>query len=329
MYGFKLEPGRPIYNMQSFLRVIGQVYQNFRAPIPDGIFGVQTEEAVMSFQKDNGMAVTGEVNNETWDKIIEVYREALIYARPALPTSLFPSGSHVIRQGDRASFHYPIQAVIYTIAKNFDNIDDFVISDTHEGGVVDTVKQLQLLFGDDCNGNIDAKCWKNISRVYENIMLQEVSNAPDTGNTEPSKKDTEMEEAAPNRFVELEELNNDIRRERGMGEGSHREGVFTPRLAPYSALGNESADENVTGMEEGTSNAGISGGTEQMPEKAGNINSNENNSSANEMPTERSGENERMTEKTDMTNHTNTVPENNTSGGHGVIKKEPLRWKFY
>ncbi len=235
MTQFQVGVGRPIYNVQEFLRVIAQSNENLPQIVPDGIFGVETQRAVRSFQEEYNLPGTGEIDNDTWDKIIEIYAETKIYTTPVM-TSLFPSPDHVIREGDRADFHYPIHAMIFALSKRFDNIDGFdEISDLYQGGVVNTTRQLQALMGLDCNGELDIKCWRALSRLYENVIAKETFDigmgAPQLPTT-PSAPIRDNEDARlGERFVPREEFDEDMRRETGeTGDNMLRNGIITPIL---------------------------------------------------------------------------------------------------
>ena len=65
--------GRPIYSVQYMLRIINQ--DKDLPGIPDGIFGPQTTERVIVFQRENDLAPTGIVDVETFDAIKIAYDE--------------------------------------------------------------------------------------------------------------------------------------------------------------------------------------------------------------------------------------------------------------
>lgn len=230
--------GKPIYNLQEFLRVIAQVNGTFPPLIPDGIYGEQTESVVIAFQKEHGLNQTGEVDNDTWDKIIEEYSKAVIYVGEPPKTSLFPSSSHVIKIGDSADFHYPIQSIIYAIAQLFDNIDSFEISNKHEGGVVETTKQLQNALERNCGGEIDVKCWRELSRIYENLVSKDTFGLSRTNtNMRKQKNNSAPAKMQPfENFVDRNEITSDIRREREFMQApeNERSGIITPRLDAYN-----------------------------------------------------------------------------------------------
>ncbi len=74
--GYNLTPGLAnddVRELQTYLRVIGQNYQDIPTVQVTGYFGEQTEEAVRRFQELFGLDVTGVVGAPTWDAIAREY----------------------------------------------------------------------------------------------------------------------------------------------------------------------------------------------------------------------------------------------------------------
>ena len=81
-YGVKLYPGyvlssgetsENVKELQRYLNFISNYYPEIPSLTPDGIFGTQTYNAVIAFQKKFGIPANGVVGPVTWSKIIEVY----------------------------------------------------------------------------------------------------------------------------------------------------------------------------------------------------------------------------------------------------------------
>lgn len=66
--------GRPIYSLQTMLRKISDKDPDVLPLIPDGRFGPHTFASVRSFQKQYNLSDTGVVDLETWEAIVETYR---------------------------------------------------------------------------------------------------------------------------------------------------------------------------------------------------------------------------------------------------------------
>ena len=65
--------GQPIRSLQTMLRVISEYNGSVPTLIPDGIYGNETRDAVIAFQRNNGLPVTGITDQQTWEKISAQY----------------------------------------------------------------------------------------------------------------------------------------------------------------------------------------------------------------------------------------------------------------
>lgn len=74
--------GRPIYNLQTMLRLLSQIDNRILPVIPDGLYGANTYAAVRSYQKINGLPAIGTTNPETWNSIVSQYNAVLLSTVP-------------------------------------------------------------------------------------------------------------------------------------------------------------------------------------------------------------------------------------------------------
>ncbi|NLG87797.1 MAG: L,D-transpeptidase family protein, partial [Clostridiaceae bacterium] len=65
--------GSDVYEVQKALK-----YLNYFHDWCDGKYGPATKKAVMAFQKDEKLAVTGIVNISTWERLMRKYNEAML-----------------------------------------------------------------------------------------------------------------------------------------------------------------------------------------------------------------------------------------------------------
>lgn len=63
--------GDGVVNLQRNLNAIAILHNSSNFVPEDGVFGPETEAAVLSFQEENGLLVTGTVDVDTWDAIYE------------------------------------------------------------------------------------------------------------------------------------------------------------------------------------------------------------------------------------------------------------------
>ena len=223
---FQMKPGRPIYNMQEFLRVIAMRDETLPVLIPDGIFGTETEATVKIFQKNNGLPETGEVDNDTWDRIIEVYTKARVYAEPPPSTQMFPASDFIIQEGEDGAFMLPLQSMILAVTRRFSNIPDFELSGVHTGDAVATTRELQKYLDTECDGEIDIHCWHHISRLYENLIAKDVFQMNQPAPTPYASSRSSVEPETAEQFTITEDM---VPSRSGL--------ALTPRLDTYG-MGN-------------------------------------------------------------------------------------------
>ena len=61
---------QPIRSLQTMLRVLAEDNKKYPPVVPDGIYGPTTMQAVSAFQRQNGLAVTGSTDQNTWEAIV-------------------------------------------------------------------------------------------------------------------------------------------------------------------------------------------------------------------------------------------------------------------
>jgi N-acetylmuramoyl-L-alanine amidase len=85
-----------IGDIGSFVKEIQKNLMKVGFPLPkygvDGVFGKETESAVMAFQKQHGLHVDGIVGRETLTKLNEVVKQKLYYKKFPLPNKILKRG---------------------------------------------------------------------------------------------------------------------------------------------------------------------------------------------------------------------------------------------
>ena len=70
--------GQPIRSLQTMLRVLAQDDGALPNLVPDGIYGQETVNAILAFQRKYGLPTTGITDQATWDAIVPAYEAAII-----------------------------------------------------------------------------------------------------------------------------------------------------------------------------------------------------------------------------------------------------------
>ena len=83
--------GTPVHSLQRMLRTLTSVHREIPLLSPDGIFGEETLEAVMIFQRLMGLPVNRTVDQRTWDALVEEHHQGSHLLAPPRPAALFPT----------------------------------------------------------------------------------------------------------------------------------------------------------------------------------------------------------------------------------------------
>ncbi len=169
--------GQPVRSLQTMLRVIGEDEGKPLTVIPDGIFGPTTQAQVAQFQRQRGLPVTGVADQNTWERIVREYPDALTRVGPAEPVRIILNPSRVIHRGEESHFVLLSQAMLKALSDIYGSIS--VPSMT---GVLDTLtsnslSSFQYLSALPETGEIDKITWKHLALQYPlAVNLRETTN---------------------------------------------------------------------------------------------------------------------------------------------------------
>lgn len=155
-----------IMQIQRMLREISFFDESIERVVPDGIYGEQTRSSVRSFQRNNNLYETGEVDNDTWDKIIEVYDRLQRENKNHVLVQIIDEGAIPINVGDASRSLYVIQAMILALSEEFENIDAVVVTGVFDGPTQSAVRQIQLISGITPNATIDREFINALAELY-------------------------------------------------------------------------------------------------------------------------------------------------------------------
>ena len=149
------------------LHYVLQVISYFDNDLPslrvNGTFNDNTKTMVIKFQKKYGLPTTGEVDADTWDKIIQVYvntinnipKEYAIYEDELFPGRILALGM----TGDDVK---TIQKFLLKICQKFKNIPGVRVSGIFDDIMEKSVMKIQSLYNLDTTGVIEPVTWYNI-----------------------------------------------------------------------------------------------------------------------------------------------------------------------
>jgi peptidoglycan hydrolase-like protein with peptidoglycan-binding domain len=158
--------GQPVRSLQTMLRVIAENDDLQPSVIPDGIYGPQTVSAVSSFQRRNGLPITGVADEQTWYQIVLAYEPALIAVGPVQPLEIILEPNQVIRQGDENPNLYLVQAMLTVLAQAYGSITAPAVTGVLDIPTANAISEFQVLTLLPATGELDRETWKNLAIHY-------------------------------------------------------------------------------------------------------------------------------------------------------------------
>ena len=157
---------QPIRSLQTMIRVIAQDDPRQPPLVPDGIYGNQTATAVSTFQRNNGLPVTGVADQDTWEAIVSAYEPALVRISQAEPIYILLQPGQVIRRGERNPNIYLVQAILMVLSEAYASI-----SQPSQSGILDEATSLSLAAFQEMTslpqtGELDKVTWKHLALHY-------------------------------------------------------------------------------------------------------------------------------------------------------------------
>ncbi len=158
--------GQPIRSLQTMLRVISEYDGSIPTVVPDGIYGKETIAAVTEFQRMTGIPATGITDQDTWERIVSVYDDAIISVGPVQPIEIVWDPNVVYLPGDEGPYIQLAQSMLQYLSKIHPPI-----SRPSSTGMVDretssSLSSFQQLNGLPPTGSLDRKTWKHLSKQF-------------------------------------------------------------------------------------------------------------------------------------------------------------------
>ena len=174
MKGERLEReflGRPVAGMQYMLGRLAEEYDFLPKLAADGIFGEETLEAVMLFQRELYPPVTGVVDLGTWNAIRERWYDTESRIGPVRPLRAFPGERSRALPGEEGEYLLLPQAMFAVLARHLTGIRFVHPDGVHGEASAANVRWLQRAAGLEETGILDRASWDALSRLYELFVI--------------------------------------------------------------------------------------------------------------------------------------------------------------
>ena len=159
-----------VETVQYFLQTISAFTNTIPSPPLDGIYGQSTADAVRAFQREWGLADTGEVDLVTWNLLFDVFRADVatvpgnVFSKVAKPFPGVP-----LRLGSRGDDVFDLQRYINRIAEDFPAVPKLSEDGVFGDGTQAAVFVIQEGGGLPVTGVVDVSTWELIARIYDTL----------------------------------------------------------------------------------------------------------------------------------------------------------------
>lgn len=161
------DTGTDIATLQYYLDFLASFYDTLPDITIDGIFGNETLNAVLAFQRQFGLAQDGVVGRQTWYAIQDAY-DAVLRSLPAEYTSyssfLYPG--YLITTGATGRVVEQLQTFINTIARNDPSVPSVTVDGVYGPGTENAVRVIQRINSIPENGAVGPLTWNAIINTY-------------------------------------------------------------------------------------------------------------------------------------------------------------------
>ncbi len=162
----------PVSTLQEMLRTISFVDRTIPFLRPTGQFDEATLEAVMRFQKEAGLPVTGSVDRQSWDAIMERFLSAYNQLISPRALALFSPGADAIEPGQAAPILYPIQGMFRALSDTLEGLVPTQSTGILDEGTQANLRWLQGHAGLPQTGSLDQPTWEMLVRLFETFVSQ-------------------------------------------------------------------------------------------------------------------------------------------------------------
>jgi len=165
---------QPVRSLQYMLRRLSLVYPFLPEIVADGIFGELTLEAVMLFQREFGLPVTGVVDRDTWNAIRDLWYKAEERLASPKAARLFPGERVSVEPGENREFMIVPQTMLQVLSRQFSGITPDVADGIYGPESVENAKWLQRAGGLPQTGIMDHMTWDVLARLYELFVVKDL-----------------------------------------------------------------------------------------------------------------------------------------------------------
>lgn len=161
-----------IYNVQRFLYLLSKNDSSIPVVYPDGIFGIETTNAVRAFQTVQGIDQSGIVDYNTFTRLVDEYRKVLRKIKQPVSVRIFPrllSGGKIL-PGETHSLVRIIQAMLLNLGTLIEEASELEITGTYDKQTEIIINKIKSAAGMNSDSVIDKETYEAIVKMYESFI---------------------------------------------------------------------------------------------------------------------------------------------------------------
>ena len=160
-----------VRELQQYLRFIER-YQGEKSPlVPTGQMDEDTRRAVRQFQERYQLPVTGEIDLETWERVLQEYHRILAAIQDPVPLALFPAPDFLLHKGASGELTKMVQLVLRALTQTFCDLPSLSATGVFDEDTEKVVQAIQERIGVSPTGRIDMETWNGIAHLYNFVTL--------------------------------------------------------------------------------------------------------------------------------------------------------------
>lgn len=170
---------KPVSSLQYMLGQLSKTYKSLPQLVVDGVFGERTLEAVMRFQRQAGLPVTGTVDQATWNAIRNCWLEQQARESYSRAARIFPSEGIQVNEGETREYLIVPQTMFSILARHFEGITPCDADGCNGPASAANIRWLQKAAGLPETGCLDTATWDALSHLYEIFVVQDADCQPE------------------------------------------------------------------------------------------------------------------------------------------------------
>ncbi len=167
------DKGEDVFALQYFLSILSEFYYDIPFIDITGIFGKETKNAVMAFQRSNNLKQTGEVDDKTWN---EIYRDFIGIENTVLKKEsiniLFAKAfsGEDLSLGAQGANVLLLQQYLDVISRLYKSVPDVNATGLFNEATEKAVMDFQDLMGLKVTGIVNKNTWNSITETYQDVL---------------------------------------------------------------------------------------------------------------------------------------------------------------